>query len=168
MRLTRRTTQETADTFQVSSQWAIEKRKTYLAGEISRERGYVQEFTRYMAGTNAEGRVFGMDCLKRAKRRLARLESDLMMLDRKPFDGEITADDVTRAKQVPIKGLLATDDRGRILCPKHDDRNGGNCKIYDNNRVHCFVCHEGFDTIDVIEMTRGYDFLGAVKYLVGK
>ena len=84
--------------------------------------------------------------------------------ERKPKGDVVTPLMVERAKQFPIRELLEVR-RGVSLCLWHDDHKPS-MKIYDKqNRVHCFACGHGGDTIDVYMALNGCDFRTAVRAL---
>lgn len=87
---------------------------------------------------------------------------------RKPPDArEITDVDIAKAKQVKIVSLLTEKPSvtGFIRCPFHGERTAS-CRIFKDNRFHCFGCGEDGDAIDYVMKTENLDFLKAVRFLL--
>lgn len=72
--------------------------------------------------------------------------------------------DLARAKAVPITHLLEIK-RKLARCPWHEDRNASLHYYEKQNKVHCFVCNNGGDVVDIAQAIWGVDFKEAVKRL---
>jgi hypothetical protein len=72
-------------------------------------------------------------------------------------------------KEIPIEDicdLAEVPHSGRdILCPEHNDRHFGSCKINSNNRYYCFACHASGDSIRLIQTKLGMSWIEAAKYI---
>ena len=80
--------------------------------------------------------------------------------------GNVTDDDIARAKEVPIEDLYD----GRLfrntgLCPLHNERTPSFTINKDKNTWRCFGCNEYGDSIDLVMKRDGLDFIEAVKKL---
>jgi hypothetical protein len=75
--------------------------------------------------------------------------------------GRIAEEDIQRAREVSMLGLVGAD---RILCPSHPDRNPS-MYVYENG-AKCFVCGAYFDTIGWVMKTKGLRFPEAVESLL--
>jgi len=53
------------------------------------------------------------------------------------------------------------------LCPFHDEKTPSFYIYIDKNQYHCYGCGVHGDSIDFIKAIRGYNFVEAVKYLMG-
>lgn len=77
---------------------------------------------------------------------------------------------IAQAKQVPIKVLLSSmnikiNSMGMCCCIAHTEKTPSMHVYEDTNTWHCFSCQKSGDTIDVIQILNGYDFVNAVKSL---
>ena len=74
--------------------------------------------------------------------------------------------DVERAKSIPISDYIDFDRSHRAVCLWHEDNNPSLYYDRKRNRVHCFSCGQGGDTIDVVMKLFNKDFVGAVKMIL--
>ena len=88
---------------------------------------------------------------------------------RKPAnDNTVTEQDILRAKECPLLNFTEKPNHaGFVLCPFHNDKHPS-CKIYPDNRFHCFSCTANGDVIDLVSKTHGLDFINAVKKIINK
>jgi len=87
---------------------------------------------------------------------------------RKPVeDGTITDTDIMRAKDLPIINLLKVNRAGFALCEFHSEKTPS-CKVYKDNRFHCFSCNANGDAIDLVMKQNGLTFIEAVKKILNK
>ena len=84
-----------------------------------------------------------------------------------PEDGTITDSDILRAKEFPLISLVKPNAAGFICCPFHNEKSGS-CKIYKDNRYHCFGCGADGDVIDFMMKETGLTFINAVKKILNK
>ena len=71
---------------------------------------------------------------------------------------------IERAREYPVKSLLPNQIKHNMtLCPFHDDHIPS--MYVNSNYVYCFSCNKGWNPIDFVMATKGYDFKEAVKYL---
>lgn len=82
----------------------------------------------------------------------------------------ITAEDIARAKDVPLidlyDGQLFGSKRKYGTCPFHDDKTPS-FYIFPDNRFKCFGCQLGGTSIDYVMHRDGVPFIQAVKTLRG-
>jgi len=88
-------------------------------------------------------------------------------------NGRITADDVVKAKEVPIEGLFSGQLRkvGNKMtgcCPFHSESNSSFTIYLDQNKFYCFGCSAGNDAIDFVMKRDQINFIEAVKKLLNK
>lgn len=87
---------------------------------------------------------------------------------RKPVgDDTITDGDILRAKEFPLTSFAKPNRAGFISCPFHTEKSAS-CKLYKDNRFHCFGCQADGDVIDFVMKQEGIDFLTAVKKILNK
>ena len=81
--------------------------------------------------------------------------------------------DIQRLRDIPIRSLcgllgIEVDDRGRCLCPYHDDHRLGSCYVgvRGHNTLSCWSCGKrGVDTIALTQHVLGKTFPEACRYL---
>ena len=85
-----------------------------------------------------------------------------------PREGQITDDDIARARQYPFDELHPFGRKsGKVrfgLCPWHEQKTGS-FALYDDNHVHCFSCGKSWDTIAFVQEKEGLSFIQAVRRL---
>ena len=75
------------------------------------------------------------------------------------------------AKAVPIGDLVHTKKTGSsggrdyYLCNLHPEKTGSLVVYKNSNTWHCYGCHAGSDSIDMVMQLNKIDFINAVKYL---
>lgn len=74
-----------------------------------------------------------------------------------------TAEELERAKSVPINSLITVSRGKKALCVWHDDRHPS-MQVYAT-RVWCFSCQQGGDTIDLYMKLNKCDMVTAVRAL---
>lgn len=77
----------------------------------------------------------------------------------------ITNHDIGRAREVPCNKLVEVNRTNMALCPFHDDRTPSMRWYRDSNRLYCFSCNRGWDTISFLRERDGLSFVQAVKEL---
>lgn len=75
--------------------------------------------------------------------------------------------DLQKAKQYPIEQLLEFR-AGFAKCPFHDDKHPSAKYYKDKNRIHCFVCNQGFDVIDIVQQIYNLSLKEAINHLCKK
>lgn len=85
----------------------------------------------------------------------------------KEQDGQITDQDIARAKEYPLKDLVQLNRAGFTACPFHNEKTPS-LKIFPDNRFHCFGCGADGDAIDFIMKLHRLEFIPAVKKILGK
>ena len=93
-------------------------------------------------------------------------------LKRPARSGGITANDIARAKEVPIGDIYT----GRLfgskdkvgLCSLHQERTPSFHIYTEKNSWHCYGCEQGGDSIDLVMKQDSVDFITAVKKLSRK
>jgi hypothetical protein len=111
------------------------------------------------------------------KKPLQKVESRIKQLDhllrthewkrKPPSDGTITEADIARAKEFPIISIARPNRSGFIECPFHNEKTAS-CKVFPDNRWHCFGCSADGDVIDFVMKTDNLEFIPAVKKILGK
>lgn len=89
------------------------------------------------------------------------------------FDKDrITDQDIDQARQVPIENVIGIPPSGRALfftrSPFREERTPSFCIYKNSNSYYDYGSSEGGDVINLVEKLHGYDFLNAVKFLIGK
>src|SRR3972149_4920793 len=84
-----------------------------------------------------------------------------------PMEGRISDRDIQRAKEVPIDTLIEFKNN-LALCLWHNEKNSSMRFYSDTNRVWCFSCSNGGDSIDFIMKLKDFSFNEAVLYLCQK
>ena len=95
-----------------------------------------------------------------------RIRFNLARIDGKVPKGEIGAKEIERAKAVPINELLEFNRSGFAKCLWHSEKTPSLKWYRKENRVHCFSCNKGWDSVDVVMKQEGCDFVSAVKRLI--
>ena len=90
---------------------------------------------------------------------------------RKPRDGLVTRDQIDQAMVVPIQNLIPGPFRkaGKnliCLCPLHNEKTPSFSIYTATNSCFCFGCQQGGNTIKLVQLLHGYNFIEAVKYLL--
>jgi hypothetical protein len=75
----------------------------------------------------------------------------------------ITPDMIERARVYPFTELIEFRNK-QTLCPFHNDKTPS-MYLYKDNRVYCFGCNRGWDTIGFIVERDGLSFVEAVRQL---
>ena len=93
----------------------------------------------------------------------------MMQAPKRP--GQITDNDIQRAKEYPIEEILGTRTyriggrwKFKTLCPLHNEKTPSFC-VDKNNRYKCFGCDEQGDSIDLFMKINNTNFINAVKQL---
>lgn len=55
--------------------------------------------------------------------------------------------------------------KGAFLCPFHNDKHIGNCRILHKDYGMCFACNTGFDSIKLVQKVNGTGFRDAVLFI---
>jgi len=102
---------------------------------------------------------------------LKRLESDLWSLSAilgYNTGAEKMEQKIQQAKQVPLTLLFGVDSwKNPLCCPIHQERTPS-LRLYEKtNTWHCFGCHKGRDSIDLLVQRDGLSFVEAVSQLCG-
>lgn len=120
----------------------------------------------------------GDDSLEAVKKRyfvfckqdeLKRLDSDLWSLSA-ILGYNARASDIEKrienAKNVPLLLLFGVDSwKKPLCCPIHQDKSPS-LRLYEKtNTWHCFGCHKGRDSIDLLVLRDGLSFMDAVQQL---
>ena len=117
------------------------------------------------------------DLKNRAMAPLEALEDDMKKWERivrmdewkrkPPGDSTITDIDIARAKEFPLTSLVKVNQAGFIKCPFHNEKTPS-CKIFKDNRFHCFGCQADGDVVDYVMKENNIDFIKAVKRILNK
>jgi len=81
-------------------------------------------------------------------------------------NGKISDEDIQNARDAPMGELLNHKKGGSLCCPFHDDKHPS--AAIKNNRLHCFVCNQTWDSIEVARKIKGMGFIEAVRFLIEK
>lgn len=95
--------------------------------------------------------------------KIIKLQGEIISLRKPERPGEITDDMIRQAKARPFTELHEFK-RNQAVCPFHDDK-GPSMHLYPDNRVYCFSCAKGWDTIGFVMERDGLGFPEAVKRL---
>ena len=86
-------------------------------------------------------------------------------------EGEITEDEIQKAKEVPIEelyeGRLRGSSRLAGVCPFHEERTPSFTIFTNDNSFYCFGCHSHGDSITFFMKLNKINFADAVKQLNG-
>lgn len=95
-----------------------------------------------------------------------KLNREKMRLDPPPIkEGYIGAEEVTRAKMVPISEYLEFRHK-KTTCLWHDDKHPSMYYYERDNAVKCFACGFRGDVVDVVMKLYDLTFIDAVKRLI--
>lgn len=98
---------------------------------------------------------------------LRQLRSQLKMLTPRSASGvalAITANDIWKAKQVPIALLIKVNRAHKAVCLFHGDKDPS-MHVYNTN-YHCFSCGAHGTAIDIVMKLHNIPFIDAVKRLI--
>ena len=85
--------------------------------------------------------------------------------EEKTKKSHFSGDNLTRAKQFPINQLIKFNKDSKACCIWHTE-SGPSLHYYKkNNRVFCFACHKGGDSIDVYRQLNNCSLSEAIKFL---
>ena len=157
---------EKATDFEIPLTWGLEKRREYLQDIIEHNETAVMETIKKLAGSDElylallNRRV--TDAFKEIKH--AQFELQRLSPEWRPHKNGLDDEMIERARDYTIKSLLPHPVKHNMtLCPFHNDHTPS---LYVNsNFVYCFSCNKGWNSIDFVMATKGYDFKEAVKYL---
>jgi DNA primase len=79
-------------------------------------------------------------------------------------EGEITYQDIAKAKEHPFENLIETTN-GKAVCPFHPEDTPSFSIHKEGNFGYCFGCNKGVDTIQFVMETKKLSFVEAVKML---
>lgn len=101
------------------------------------------------------------------KKQIRFLES-IIRCKEAPFDTRdaLMQSQVTNAKEKRIENYFKVNQAGFMSCPFHNEKTAS-CKVYKDNRYHCFGCGADGDIIDLVMKDQGLEFRQAIKYLNG-
>ena len=77
----------------------------------------------------------------------------------------ITNDHVVQAKSYPLDQLAKPNSAGFVSCPFHEEKSPS-CKIFKDNRWHCFGCQARGDAIDWVQKVHDLEFIDAVRFIL--
>lgn len=105
--------------------------------------------------------------IKRDRLLEERTENDLILSFLNPRKKKYVQDfqvSLANAKKYPIDKLLVFKQK-KAQCLWHNDKNPSLYYYRKDNRVHCFVCENGGDSIDVVMQQRNCSIGEAVAFL---
>ena len=145
-------------------EWAMERRRTYLADVIKSIRESMTNLlAANLAGASELERVLIKGCLTSSSKIIDKLELQSKVFKAENKNG-ITDEMIQKAKDYPITILLPdTVHKNFTRCISHEDRHPS--MGIKNNRVRCFVCGFGGDSIDVYQLLNNANFRQAVIFL---
>jgi hypothetical protein len=130
---------------------------------------YARYEERYRQGISVEHRqiLLYISDIDKLEKRLKKLKNTLIILEsyEQWKDGEITPEQVLRAKEYPLSNLVELDIRGFCKCPFHKDKTPSMSYWKDKNILHCFGCGVSKDSIQFVIDMYNKTFSEAVKYL---
>lgn len=144
--------------------WAMERRKVYLTDTIKRIRDTMATLmAANLAGASELEKTLIKKCHEESTKIINRLE--MQGQDYKTDSGPGMAPEmIQRAKDYDIKTLLPNPIRGNFThCISHEDKHPS--MGIKNNRVKCFVCGFGGDSIDIFQQLNNANFKEAVTFL---
>lgn len=80
----------------------------------------------------------------------------------------ISEQDIIKAREVPITNFIEVNRMGFSRCPLHTDKTPSLKYYSKTNTFYCYSCGACRDTIDLITKIHNKNFIGAVKFLIGK
>ena len=91
------------------------------------------------------------------------------LLQERKIEGGVTEADILRAKMVSIDSILEINRAQNAKCLFHCPDKNPSAHFYRvNNKLHCFVCNQSWDSIAVIMKLRDCGFIEAVRFLLQK
>ena len=144
-----------------------QQQKANTLAKLKEQRALLQiELNEYSMGVfnqKAVGRELILLDMKEIRHEIKKLNGKIGYLEN-PGSGEITDEMIEVAREYPIEEVLPNEVfRNKTRCFNHDDDNPS-VAIY-NNRIHCFACNMGWDSIAVVMQVEGLEFKEAVKRL---
>lgn len=137
----------------VNVQWAIGRRKAYLAEQAAKKQAEAEEALKRLAGSNELERHLVLNILKDTTKKT--------MSGRK---GRITQEQINRARKYSIEKIVITPVKGRKTnCVNHDDKNAS--MDIRNNFAYCYSCGWLGDSIAVYMKIYNASFVEAVSKL---
>jgi len=157
---------EKATDFELPLTWALDKRREYLQDIIERNEKAVMGSIKKLSGSDEfylalihKRIVDASKVIKNAQFELQRLSPNW-----RPKKNGLDDEMIERAREYTLKSLLPNPVRHNMtLCPFHEDHTPS--MSVKGNYVHCFSCNKGWNSIDFVMASKGYDFKEAVKYL---
>jgi len=117
-------------------------------------------------------KVNEVEDLVKIEKHITRLKFLRSVTKGRVLKGQITEEDIQRAKSVPIENIINTPLRkmgGKLMtrCPFHDDKHPSFYIYPETNSCWCFSCGQGGDSISFVMSFYGLNFLDAVRRLNG-
>ena len=150
--------------FNVDVDWAIHKKKEYIADQLKIMADQKKLLGKHLINprlnkVERELIFLSLDDIKKLEKDLTQYS---YLLGSKMKDFKITDEMIRAAKEYPIEKLVEVH-KGKALCINHKDTNPSmDCR---KNFAHCYVCDESWDTIDIVMRLQGKPFNEAVRYL---
>lgn len=151
--------------------WQRERRVEYLKGRmqdiIFKTLYLMQDYDRLTSTEDVDSRLFVGGKIIGAVKTVLKLQDEIIRIrrPRKARKGDITLDNIRQAKEVPCNQLVEVDRNNMARCPLHDDRTPSLRWYRDTNRLYCFSCGRGWDTIGFLMERDNLGFTDAVKSL---
>lgn len=159
------------------SNWVAERRVEYLRTKI-------EDIQKNINWWNAQRERFGgwfaetinEVCVKKFEKEKGKIEREInLYLNPVQIDYSIksgvTESDIERAKAVDCGLILEVKrqvaGRSWAICPFHSDTHPSLLCYPDGKGFYCFACATGGDAIDLVKKLYGYDFVSAVRFLIG-
>lgn len=153
-----------AEEFEVSEEWAKERRISYLNSRIAYYKNHQTGIMRHIRSSDFYIREFIFSSLADSQKEIVSHEKEKYFINnaRLLSKSGITEDMIQRAKEYPIEQLLEVK-KGKSLCINHAERNPSmNCK---NNFAYCHACGYTGDVIDIKMKLDNLSFVEAIRRL---
>lgn len=108
---------------------------------------------------------FTAEEIKEIRAEIAKIDRELVLIDKPVQHDAITDEMISRVKNFPIERLIEFDRSGKALAFCHPDKTPSLSWWKKGNRATCFPCDKRFDPIDVLMLRDGFTFAEAVKRL---
>lgn len=154
----------TARKIGIDINWAISRRVSFLNQKISELKSLKRRFELFLDSSNALERHIAKADIKDINNQIKKLIINIKYTYKSNTTG-ITSEKIKLVKKVNMRKLVKVI-KDRAVCPFHKDIRPS--AVIEENRLYCYVCNKGFDTIDVVQKTNKLSFYNAIRYLLNE
>jgi DNA primase len=143
----------------------VEYLKDCMTAKIVEAIELMAQYEDYQRRDRVTERLLTGERLQATAKAISRLQGEIISLRKPDRPGQITSEDIQRAKAVTIDQLVDIGRYNTLVCPFHADSKASMKYYPGQNKLHCFSCNKTWDSIDFLIERDGLSFPDAVKKL---